>query len=91
MQVVVISAMLGLIVTLLVLYELVLQVQVQIEGNIVLSLLPSFPLSALRWYYKRKSQKITNNCVKDEAMQQVYEEQQNTKMTGKSMVKRFYL
>ena len=52
--------------------------------GIALSLLPSFPLSALGWYYKRKSQKITNKSVKDETMQQVYEEQQNTKMTGKS-------
>ena len=52
--------------------------------EIALSLLPSFPLSALGWYYKRRSQKITNKSVKDETMQQVYEEQQNTKMTGKS-------
>jgi len=50
----------GLILTLLVLYELMLLmllVQVQIETGvkgIVLSLLPSFPLSALGWYMKKK-------------------------------------
>jgi len=47
---VVITATIGLILSLLVLYELMLLVQVQIETGvkgIVLSLLPSFPLSAL--------------------------------------------
>ena len=51
---------LGLIVTLITLYELLLTVQPQIETGlkgIVLSLLPSFPLSALGWYLKRRSQR----------------------------------
>jgi len=56
----VITATIGLTVTLLVLYELMLLVQVQIETGvkgIVLSLLPSFPLSALGWYVKKRSQR----------------------------------
>ena len=57
---VVITATIGLTVTLLALYELMLLVQVQIETGvkeIVLSLLPSFPLSALGWYVKKRSQR----------------------------------
>ena len=57
---VVITVTIGLILTLLVLYELMLLVQVQIETGlkgIVLSLLPSFPLSALGWYVKKRSQR----------------------------------
>jgi len=57
---VVITATIGSILTLLVLYELMLLVQVQIEigvKGIVLSLLPSFPLSALGWYFTKRSQK----------------------------------
>ena len=59
-QFVVIVAILGLIVTLLAVYELMLLVQAHIETGvkgIVLSLLPSFPLSALGWYLKRRSQR----------------------------------
>ena len=55
-----ITVTIGLILTLLVLYELMLLVQVQIETGlkgIVLSLLPSFPLSALGWYVKKRSQR----------------------------------
>jgi len=47
----------GLILTLVALYEVMLLVQVQIETGvkgIVLSLLPSIPLSALGWYVKKK-------------------------------------
>ena len=57
---VLIVATLGLIITLLALYELMLIAQVHIETGvkgILLSLLPSFPLSALGWYLQRRSQK----------------------------------
>ena len=51
---------------LLALYELMLISQVQIETGItgiVLSLLPSLPLSALGWYVKRRSQRaVINEC-----------------------------
>ena len=56
---VVMIATLGLILMLLTLYELLLIVQVQFEigvKGIILALLPSFPLSALGWYVKRRSQ-----------------------------------
>ena len=59
---VVITATIGLILALLVLYELRLLVQVQtgtgLKG-VFLSLLPSFPLvlSALGWYVKKRSQR----------------------------------
>ena len=81
---IVIIAILGLIAALLVLYELILQVQVEVGSGlrgVVLSLLPSFPLSALGWYLKRRSQKKTH---KYETIQQVYEEQQSIKMTENS-------
>jgi len=62
---VIISAV-GLTVMLLALYELMLISQVQIETGItgvVLSLLPSLPLSALGWYVKRRSQRaVMNEC-----------------------------
>ena len=57
---VVITATIGLILTLLILYEVMLLVQVQIETGVkgvFLSLLPSFPLSALGWYLKKRSQR----------------------------------
>ena len=60
---VIISAI-GLTVMLLALYELMLISQVQIETGItgiVLSLLPSLPLSALGWYVKRRSQRAVMN------------------------------
>jgi len=69
---VVITASIGLILSLLVLYELMLLVQVQIETGVkglVLSLLPSFPLSALGWYLKKRSQK---RSVKDPEEEQLY-------------------
>ena len=55
-----ITATIGLILILIVLYEVMLLVQVQIETGvkgIVLSLLPSFPLSALGWYLRKRSQR----------------------------------
>ena len=57
---VVITATIGLILAFLVLYELMLLVQVQIGTGlkgVFLSLLPSFPLSALGWYVKKRSQR----------------------------------
>ena len=83
-QLIVIIAILGLIAALLVLYELILKVQVEVGSGlrgVVLSLLPSFPLSALGWYLKRRSQKKTHKC---ETIQQVDEEQQSIKMTENS-------
>ena len=50
----------GLILTLLILYEVMLLVQVQIETGVkgvFLSLLPSFSLSALGWYLKKRFQR----------------------------------
>ena len=64
---VIISTM-GLIFSLLWLYEQMLVAQVQVETGImgiVLSLLPSLPLSALGWYVKRKYQTqraVINEC-----------------------------
>ena len=68
---VVITATIGPILTLLVLYELMLLVQVQIETGvkgIVLSLLPSFPLSALGWYLTKRSQKRSLKDLKEEQL-----------------------
>ena len=55
---VVIIAVSGLTMMLLTLYELTVQAQIEtgVKG-IVLSLLPSFPLSALGWYLKKRSQR----------------------------------
>ena len=70
----------GLIVMVIALYELMLVAQVQVETGItgiVLSLLPSLPLSALGWYVKRRYQRA---CVIDECGEtsQSSEEQQPT-------------
>ena len=57
---VVLILVLGLIMTLITLYELLLTAQAHIETGlkgIVLSLLPSFPLSALGWYLKRSQRR----------------------------------
>ena len=57
---VLIVATLGLIITLLALYELMLKMQAHIETGvkgILLSLLPSFPLFAFGWYLKRSQKK----------------------------------
>jgi len=83
-QLLAIIAILGLIVTLLVLYELILQVQVEAGSGlrgVVLSLLPSFPLPALGWYLKRRSQKKINKSAKHETIQQ---EQQDFKIAEDS-------
>ena len=73
---VVIITTIGLILTLLALYEVMLLVQVQIETGvkgIVLSLLPSIPLSALGWYVKRRSQR-RSKTDSDEMLQLTPEE-----------------
>ena len=59
-QLIAMVAILGLIMGLIVLYEVMLLVQVQVGSGVkglILSLLPSLPLSALGWYLKRRSQK----------------------------------
>ena len=59
--------------------------QVQVETGItgiVLSLLPSLPLSALGWYVKRRYQRrVTNECSETS---QSSEEQQSTNVTIQS-------
>ena len=62
---------LGLIMTLLISYELMLMMQVEVGNGIkglLLSLLPSFPLSALGWYLKRRSQKKAEHAADDRAI-----------------------
>ena len=63
-QLVVMIAILGLITALLALYEVILLVQGQAGTGVkglLLSLLPSFPLSAIGWYLKRRSQRKAEN------------------------------
>ena len=74
----VIISTVGLIFSLLWVYEQMLVAQVAETGitGIVLSLLPSLPLSALGWYVKRRYQRaVTNECS---------EEQQSTNVTIQS-------
>ena len=59
-------------------------VQVHIETGvkgILLALLPSFPLSALGWYLKKRSQK---NAANGNAVEQMAEEQQSINMSDYS-------
>ena len=75
MQLVASLAVLGLIMTLLVLHEVMLSVQVEIGTGIkglLLSLLPSFPLSALGWYLRRRSQKKAKKSDDSETRQLDY-------------------
>ena len=77
LELVVMIAMLGLIMTLLALYEVMLSVQLQIGTGVkglIPSLLQSFPLSALGWYLKR-SQRKNEKADDNEIMQLVEEEQ----------------
>lgn len=75
-------AILGLIITLLALYEVMLLVQVQtgVKG-LVLSLLPSFPtICTIGWCLKRRclkrrSQKKKEKCDGSETLQLMEEEQ----------------
>ena len=77
-QIVVLIAFPGLVIALLGLYEVMLLVQVQIGTGVkglLLSLLPSFPLSALGWYLKRRSQKKAQQSP-DSTLQPITEQQQ---------------
>ena len=70
-QLFVMIVVLGLIMTLLISYELMLMMQVEVGTGIkglLLSLLPSFPLSALGWYLKRRSQKKAERAADDRAI-----------------------
>ena len=73
-----IVAILGLIVTLLAVYELMLLVQAHIETGvkgIVLSLLPSFPLSRVGWYLKRRYQRRAATDLDEGHVELITEEQ----------------
>ena len=61
-RLILIVAILGLIITLLALYEIIVQVHIETGLNgVLLALLPSFPLSAVGWYLKKRSQMKTAN------------------------------
>ena len=77
-QIFVMIAIPGLIIALLVLYEVMLVVQVQVGSGVkglALSLLPSLPLSAIGWYLKRRSQRKIENNVDSETPQGMVDEQ----------------
>ena len=81
-------AILGLIIALCTLYELLLTVQVQFEigvKGIILSLLPSFPLSALGWYVKRRSQMKAMKHLNEDGLQQLGEKQKTTSIADTSI------
>ena len=55
-----------------VLYEIILLAEVHIETGvkgIVLPLLPSFPLSALGWYLRRRSQRRSETDLNEDMLQ----------------------
>ena len=59
-------------------------VQVHIETGlkgILLALLPSFPLSAVGWYLKRRSQKKATKTSNGNTVEQMAEEQQSINMS----------
>ena len=65
--------------TLLMSYELLLMMQVEVGTRIkglLLSLLPSFPLSAIGWYLKRRSQKKAEQTLSGKTLQLMTEQQQ---------------
>ena len=69
---------------LLAIYELLLIVQVQFEvgvKGIILALLPSFPLSALGWYVKRRLQMKAKKCLNGDSLQLLTEKQETTILT----------
>ena len=71
---------LGLIMMLLMSYELLLMMQVEVGTGIkglLLSLLPSFPLSAIGWYLKRRSQKKAEQTLSGKTLQLMTEQQQS--------------
>ena len=77
-QLFVMIAIPGLIIALLALYEVMLLVQVEIGTGVkglLFSLLPSFPLSAIGWYLKRRSQKKATNNADSETPQLMVDEQ----------------
>ena len=85
---VVMIATMGLILTLLALYELLLIVQVQFEvgvKGIILALLPSFPLSALGWYVKKRSQMKAKKFLNKDGLQQLAEKKKTTILTDTSI------
>ena len=70
------------------LYELLLIVQVQFEmgvKGIILSLLPSFPLSVLGWYIKRRSQMKAKKYLHDDGLQLLVEKQETANITDTSI------
>ena len=74
-----IVAILGLIITLLALYDIIVQVHIETGLNgVLLALLPSFPLSAVGWYLKKRSQMKTAN---GNTLEQMAEEQQMINMS----------
>ena len=74
-----IVAILGLIITLLALYELIVHVHIETGLNgVLLALLPSFPLSAVGWYLKKRSQM---KAVNGNTLERMAEEQQMTNIS----------
>ena len=66
---VLITAILGLIIALLVIYEVILLVQPQIGTGVIglmLSLLPFLPLPALGWYFIKRCQRVVANVQRHE-------------------------
>ena len=61
---------------------LIMQVHIEtgIKG-ILLSLLPSFPLSALGWYLKRRSQEKAGKISNGQTLEQTAEEQKSINMS----------
>ena len=71
---VLITAILGLIIALLIIYEVILLVQPQIGTGViglVLSLLPFLPLPALGWYLMRRCQRIVTNVPRHELLNEL--------------------
>ena len=86
-QLFVMIAIVGLIIALLVLYEVMLLVQVQVGSGVkglALSLLPSLPLSVLGWYLKRRSQRKTEKSADSETPQLMVDEQLSMHMSENS-------
>ena len=78
-QLLVMMEILGLIMTLLMSYELLLMMQAEVGTGIkglLLSLLPSFPLSAIGLYLKRRSQKKAEQTLNSKTLQLMTEQQQ---------------
>ena len=84
-QLVVMIAILGLITTLLALYEVILLVQGQAGTGVkglLLSLLPSFPLSVIGWYLNRRSQRKAENYGERETPGLMADEQLSMHIAG---------